>query len=91
MAGKPTDESSSSNDDIREWKELFKPKKGEWFQLSCAGQDMYPEHIGELVMNDLKKVYRYTGEFAGTTMLVADALSGFSLLKYQTNKRNQNK
>ena len=87
---KATDE-FVSNDDITEWKELFKPKKGEWFQLSCAGQDMYPEHIGELVMNDLKKVYRYTGEFAGTTMLVADALSGFSLLKYQTNKRNQNK
>jgi hypothetical protein len=50
---------------------------------------MYPEHIGELAMNDAAKVHYYSGEFAGTTMLVTDALTGFSLLKYQTNKRNQ--
>ena len=80
-----------TNDDINQWKGLFEPKKGEWFQLTCAGKDMYPEHIGELVMNDLDSVHYYSGEFAGTTMLVTDALTGFSLLKYQTNKRNQTK
>ena len=80
-----------SNDDINEWKELFEPKTGEWFQLTCAGYDYYPEHIGELVMGDAQKVHYYSGEFAGTTMLVTDALTGFSLLRYQTNKRNQTK
>lgn len=80
-----------SNDDINQWKDLFEAKKGEWFQLTCAARDTYPEHIGELVMSDLKKVYRYTTEFAGTTMLVTDALTGFRLLKYQTNKRNLTK
>ena len=80
-----------TNDDINQWKGLFEPKTGEWFQLTCAGKDMYPEHIGELVMNDAEKVHYYSGEFAGTTMLVTDALTGFSLLKYQTNERNQTK
>lgn len=76
-----------SNDDVNEWKELFKPKKGEWFQLSCAGSDTYPEHIGELVMDNKDKVYYYSGDVAGTTMFVTDALTGFRLIKYQTHKR----
>ena len=76
-----------SNDDINEWKELFEPKKGEWFQLSCAGSDTYPEHIGELVMDNKDKVYYYSGDVAGTTMFVTDALTGFRLIKYQTHKR----
>ena len=76
-----------SNDDVNEWKELFEPKKGEWFQLSCAGSDTYPEHIGELVMDNKDKVYFYSGDVAGTTMFVTDALTGFRLMKYQTHKR----
>ena len=76
-----------SNDDVNEWKELFESKKGEWFQLSCAGSDTYPEHIGELVMDNKDKVYFYSGDVAGTTMFVTDALTGFRLMKYQTNKR----
>ena len=76
-----------SNDDINEWKEEFAPKTGEWFQLSCAGDDTYPEHIGELVMDDIEKVYYYSGDKAGTTMFVTDALTGFRLMKYQTHKR----
>jgi hypothetical protein len=76
-----------SNDDINEWKEEFAPKTGEWFQLSCAGDDTYPEHIGELVMDDIEKVYYYSGDVAGNTMFVTDALTGFRLMKYQTHKR----
>ncbi len=76
-----------SNDDINEWKEQFVPKTGEWFQLSCAGPDTYPEHIGELVMDDKEKVYYYSGDVAGTTMFVTDAVTGFRLMKYQTHKR----
>ena len=76
-----------SNDDINEWKEEFAPKTGEWFQLSCAGADSYPEHIGELVMDDKEKVYYYSGDVAGNTMFVTDALTGFRLMKYQTHKR----
>lgn len=76
-----------SNDDVNEWKELFEPKKGEWFQLSCAGQDTYPEHIGELVMNNNNNVYYYSGEVAGTTMFITDAVTGFRLMKYQTSQR----
>ena len=84
---KATDE-FVSNDDINEWKELFEPKKGEWFQLSCAGNDTYTEHIGELVMNDKEKVFYYSGEVAGNFMFITDAVTGFRLMKYQTNKRN---
>ena len=76
-----------SNDDINEWKEEFAPKTGEWFQLSCAGTDTYPEPIGELVMDDIEKVYYYSGDKAGNTMFVTDALTGFRLMKYQTHKR----
>ena len=76
-----------SNDDINEWKEQFAPKTGEWFQLSCAGPDTYLEHIGELVMDDKEKVYYYSGDVAGTTMFVTDAVTGFRLMKYQTHKR----
>ena len=76
-----------SNDDINEWKEEFAPKTGEWFQLSSAGSDTYPEHIGELVMDNKDKVYYYSGDVAGTTMFVTDALTGFRLIKYQTHKR----
>ena len=76
-----------SNDDINEWKEEFAPKTGEWFQLSCAGTDKYHEHIGELVMADKEKVYYYSGDVAGNTMFVTDALTGFRLMKYQTHKR----
>ena len=47
-----------SNDDINQWKDLFEAKKGEWFQLTCAARDTYPEHIGELAMSDLNNVYR---------------------------------
>ena len=79
-----------SNDDINEWKELFEPKKGEWFQLSCAGSDTYPEHIGELVMDNKNKVYYYSGDVAGTTMFITDAVTGFRLMKYQTQKRRLN-
>ena len=76
-----------SNDDVNEWKELFEPKKGEWFQLSCAGSDTYPEHIGELVMDNKDKVYFYSGDVAGTTMFITDAVTGFRLMKYQTSQR----
>ena len=76
-----------SNDDINEWKEEFAPKTGEWFQLSCAGADLYPEHVGELVMDDKEKVYYYSGDVAGTSMFVTDAVTGFRLMKYQTHKR----
>jgi len=76
-----------SNDDVNGWKELFEPKKGEWFQLSCAGQDTYPEHIGELVMDNNNNVYYYSGEVAGTTMFITDAVTGFRLMKYQTSQR----
>ena len=76
-----------SNDDINEWKEEFAPKTGEWFQLSCAGADTYTVHIGELVMDDIEKVYYYSGDKAGNTMFVTDALTGFRLIKYQTHKR----
>jgi len=41
----------------------------------------------ELVMNNKDKVYYYSGDVAGTTMFVTDALTGFRLIKYQTHKR----
>ena len=38
-------------------------------------------------MDNKDKVYFYSGDVAGTTMFVTDALTGFRLMKYQTNKR----
>jgi hypothetical protein len=75
------------NTDINKWKSLFTPKTGEWIQLSCPSVDTYPEHIGELVMNSKDKVYYYSGETVGNTEFVTDALTGFRLIKYQTEQR----
>ena len=38
-------------------------------------------------MDNKDKVYYYSGDVAGTTMFVTDALTGFRLIKYQTHKR----
>jgi hypothetical protein len=76
-----------TNDDINNWKPLFTPKTGEWIQLSCPASDTYPEHLGELVMDDKEKVYHYSGRTVGNTEFVTDALTGFRLIKYQTHKR----
>jgi len=78
---------SVSNVEIMNWRPLFTPKKGEWIQLSCPTTDVYPEHLGELVMDDRSKVFHYSGEKVGNLEFVTDALTGFRLIKHQTRKR----
>lgn len=78
-----------SNVEIHEWESLFSKKTGEWIQLSCPTSDIFPEHIGELVMNNKDNVYYYSGEKAGNFEFVTDALTGFQLIKYQTEKRRE--
>lgn len=75
------------NSDILGWQSLFTLKTGEWIQLSCPSVDIYPEHIGELVMDDRNKVFHYSGEKVGNFEFITDALTGFRLIKYQTYKR----
>lgn len=79
------------NDDINQWKNMFTPKTGEWIQLSCPASDVYDEHLGELVMSDINNVYYYSGTTVGNFEFVTDALTGFGLIKYQTNQRRDYK
>jgi len=78
-----------TNSDIKIWKPSFTPKTGEWIQLSCAANDMYPEHLGELVMDSKDKVYHYSGDKITTNEFIVDALTGFRLIKYQTEQRRK--
>jgi len=78
-----------SNLEITSWQPLFTRKTGEWIQLSCPTTDIYPEHIGELVMDKKDKVYYYNGEKAGNLEFVTDALTGFQLIKYESQKRRE--
>jgi hypothetical protein len=55
-------------------------KRGEWLQLSCDGESKFFMKIGELVMEDKKKVYTYSKSVT-TYIFVFDALSGFKYLK----------
>jgi hypothetical protein len=48
---------------------------------------MYPEHLGELVMDSKDKVYHYSGDEITTNEFIVDALTGFRLIKYQTEQR----
>ena len=79
-----------SNDDIRRWQSLFTLKTGEWIQLSCPAFDSYPDHIGELIMDEKNKVFHYSGTTVGNFEFITDALTGFQLIKYQTRKRHKN-
>jgi hypothetical protein len=57
------------------------PKKtGEWMQLSCGEEDVFPEKMGELVMEKKEKVYTYSKSIT-SYILVTDALFGFKYLK----------
>jgi len=58
-------------------------------QLSCAAYDTYPEHLGELVMDSKDKVYHYSGDTVTTNEFIVDALTGFRLIKYQTDQRRK--
>ena len=78
-----------SNVEIETWKPLFTRKTGEWIQLSCPTSDIFPQHLGELVMNNRDNVYYYSGEKVGNLEFVTDALTGFRLIKYQTEKRRE--
>ena len=55
-------------------------KRGEWLQLSCGGESKFFMKMGELVMEDKKKVYTYSKSVT-TYIFVFDALSGFRYLK----------
>jgi hypothetical protein len=55
-------------------------KKGEWLQLSCGEESKLFMKMGELVMEDKKKVYTYSKSVT-TYIFVFDALSGFRYLK----------
>ena len=80
-----------SNLEIVSWQPLFTKKTGEWIQLSCPTTDAFPEHIGELVMDNKSKVYFYNGEKAGNLEFVTDALTGFQLIKYESQKRRKDR
>jgi hypothetical protein len=57
------------------------PKKtGEWMQLSCGVEDVFPERMGELVMEKKERVYTYYKSIT-SYILVTDALFGFKYLK----------
>jgi len=56
-------------------------KRGEWLQLSCGAENSkYFKRMGELVMQDKRNVYTYSGSVT-TYVFIFDALSGFRYLK----------
>ena len=55
-------------------------KTGEWMQLSCGEEDVFPERMGELVMEKKERVYTYSKAIT-SYILVTDALFGFKYLK----------
>lgn len=69
-----------SNSAVAKMMKGMQKKRGEWLQLSCGGESKYFIKMGELVMEDKKKVYTYS-ESVTTYIFVFDALSGFRYLK----------
>ena len=55
-------------------------KRGEWLQLSCGVEDVFPVKMGELVMEKKERVYTYSKPVT-TYIFVTDALFGFKYLK----------
>jgi hypothetical protein len=49
-------------------------------QLSCGEEDVFPERMGELVMEKKERVYTYSKSIT-SYILMTDALFGFKYLK----------
>jgi hypothetical protein len=69
-----------SNIEVQEMVKGLPKKKGEWLQLSCGVEDVFPVRMGELVM-EKERVYTYH-KAVTTYVFVTDALFGFKYLKY---------
>jgi hypothetical protein len=69
-----------SNSEVSDMAKGVPKKTGEWLQLSCGVEDVFPVRMGELVMEKKERVYTYS---KGITIyiLVTDALFGFNYLK----------
>ena len=74
-----------SNYTIKRLQGKFKPKSGEWFQLSCGSRDFSEVQLGEMVMAHGQS-YAYEDE-VGAIHFVIDALSPFWIIKSDTEKR----
>jgi hypothetical protein len=73
-----------SNIEVAKMMHGVSKKKGEWLQLSCGVEDIFPVKMGALVMED-DKVYTYDSAVT-TYVFVTDALSGFKYLKYKNRE-----
>ena len=69
-----------SNIEVIEMMRGVSKKKGEWLQLTCGVDDIFPVKMGELVM-EKERVYTY-GKAVTTYIFVTDALFGFRYLKH---------
>jgi hypothetical protein len=69
-----------SNLEVSDMVKGIPKKKGEWMQLSCGVEDVYPVRMGELVMEKKERVYTYSKSI-NAYILVTDALFGFKHLK----------
>jgi len=74
-----------SNSAVAKMMKDVSKKRGEWLQLSCGGESKYFMKMGELVMEDKRKVYTYSKSVT-TYAFVFDALSGFRYLKSLNRK-----
>ena len=70
-----------SNIEVAKMMHGVSKKKGEWLQLSCGVEDIFPVKMGALVMED-DKVYTYNNAVT-TYVFVADAILGFRYLKHR--------
>jgi len=69
-----------SNFEVSDMVKGIPKKTGEWLQLSCGVEDVFPVRMGELVMEKKERVYTYSKLINGY-ILVTDALFGFNHLK----------
>jgi hypothetical protein len=73
-----------TNTDVERMMKGESKKEGEWLQLTCGEEDIFPIKMGELVM-EKERVYTYRGPI-NCYILVTDALFGFRYLKSINNK-----
>jgi hypothetical protein len=69
-----------SNSEVSDMVKGIPKKTGEWLQLSCSVEDVYPVRMGELVMEKKERVYTYSKAIT-SYILVTEALFGFKYLK----------
>ena len=71
--------------DVQRLQGTYRPKTGEWFQLTCGNRDFSDVQLGEPVMKS-GRPHAYNGD-AYALQFIIDALTPFRIIKSATNQR----